>query len=387
MTRKITALIFLAILFAGCGEKRFTIKGNLDGAEPGTYVYIDRLGGMNLEPYDSVMTDDKGSFEFSGEIEHPEFFLIRLSESNFLTTLIEPGENMRLTANADSLGFTAEVEGSPGTSKMIEYDLRLQQAMKELQQLGQIYEENIDSPDLEQIINELDTKAQGILGEMNEYTRNFIDENTESMVSLIALYKQISPQVYVLDINKDLDYYRRVDSTLFEKYPDSEPVITLHSQMETLMANMEAEAARSARTGVGALAPEIRLPNPDGDTISLSSTRGNYVLLDFWAAWCTPCRNENPNLVTVYEKYNDKGFEIYQVSLDRTREAWMNGIKEDKIGNWIHVSDLQYWSSIVVPLYGLESIPANYLLDTEGRIIDTNLRGEALAQKLAEIFE
>ncbi|MGM0667845.1 MAG: peroxiredoxin family protein, partial [Bacteroidota bacterium] len=158
-------------------------------------------------------------------------------------------------------------------------------------------------------------------------------------------------------------------------------------QMETLMANMDAEAAKAASTGIGALAPEIALPNPEGDTIRLSSTRGKYVLLDFWAAWCAPCRTENPRLVEAYEKYSGEGFEIYQVSLDQTREAWLDGISEDKIGDWIHVSDLKYWSSSVVPLYGIESIPSNYLLDAEGRIIATNLRGEALTLKLADIFE
>jgi len=387
MIRKITALAFLAILFAGCGEKKFTIDGKLDNPSPGTYVYLDRLGGMNLEPYDSVLIDEEGVFEFEGEIEHPEFFLIRISESNFLTTLLEPGEKLNLTANADSLGFTAEVTGSPGTAKMLEYDLRLQKAMKELQKLGEIYEENLDSPNLEEVINDLDARAQEILNDMNEYTRNFIDENIGSMVSLIALYKQITPQVYILNIEKDLDYYKRVDSSLNALYPESEPVKTLHTQMETLMANMDAEAARAASTGIGSLAPDIALPNPEGDTIRLSSTRGEYVLLDFWAAWCAPCRSENPNLVEAYGKYKDEGFEIYQVSLDQTREAWLDGIKEDKIDNWIQVSDLKYWSSAVVPLYDIKSIPANYLLDREGRIIATDLRGEALTRKLAEIFE
>ena len=387
MIRRITVLIFLAILFAGCGEKKFTINGKLDGASPDTYVYLERLGGMNLEPYDSVMTGENGSFEFTGEIEYPEFFLIRLNESNFLTTLIEPGQKITLTADADSLGFTAEVKGSPGTSKMIEYDIRLQEAMKELQKLGEIYEENVNSPVLDSILAELDSRAQDILNDMNEYTRNFIDENIESMVSLIALYKQITPQVYILNIDRDLDYYQRVDSTLYALYPEPEPVQTLHSQMETLMANLDAEAARTAKTGVGALAPEIALPSPDGDTIRLSSTRGDYVLLDFWAAWCAPCRSENPNLVEIYKKYKSEGFEIFQVSIDQTREAWLKGISEDKIGDWIHVSDLKYWSSEVVPLYGIQSIPANFLLDTEGRIIANNLRGGALAQKLAEIFE
>ena len=134
-------------------------------------------------------------------------------------------------------------------------------------------------------------------------------------------------------------------------------------------------------------APEIALPGPEGDTIRLSSTRGSYVLLDFWASWCQPCRAENPNLVRAYTLYHNRGFQIYQVSLDKTREAWVKGIEDDKLGKWIHVSDLKYWSSSVVPLYGIESIPANYLLDSEVRIIASNLRGDALQRKLEELFK
>lgn len=134
-------------------------------------------------------------------------------------------------------------------------------------------------------------------------------------------------------------------------------------------------------------APEIALPDPEGDTIKLSSTRGSVVLIDIWAAWCGPCRRENPNLVRLYDLYHDKGFQIYQVSIDKTRQAWLKGIKEDGLEKWIHVSDLKYWSSVVVPLYKIESIPANFLLDREGNIIASGLRGETLQIKLAEIFE
>lgn len=387
MIRKITSLFFIAILLAGCGNNKFTIDGELEGAEPGSYIYLDKLGGTNLEPYDSVMIADNGSFKFSGEVEHPEFFLLKITDSNFLTTLVEPGDDITINAYADSLGFTAEVEGSPGTSKMIEYDQRLQQAMDELQELGEIYQANVDSPDLDQVMTDLDTRAQAILKDMNEYTRNFIDENIESMVSLIALYKQVTPQVYVLNIEEDLEYYKRVDSTLSALYPESEPVKTLHNQLETVISSMENSDPDAGNIGIGTVAPEIALPSPEGDVIKLSSTRGQYVLLDFWAAWCSPCRRENPNLVEAYEKYSDEGFEIFQVSLDQTREAWLEGIEEDKLDDWIHVSDLKYWSSEVVPLYGIESIPTNYLLDQEGRIIAANLRGEALVQKLSELFE
>ena len=163
----------------------------------------------------------------------------------------------------------------------------------------------------------------------------------------------------------------------------SEPVAALREQVIDLKTRINEPAAAGAAVSEGAFAPEIALPSVDGDTIRLSSTRGKVVLLDFWAAWCPPCRQESPYLNEAYDKFSKKGFEIYQVSLDRTREDWVKGIEDDKLGRWIHVSDVMYWNSVVVPVFKIESIPFNLLLDEEGRIIESNLRG----QRLIEVLE
>jgi len=170
-------------------------------------------------------------------------------------------------------------------------------------------------------------------------------------------------------------------------YPEYEPVASMHTQVQELVSKVGAEASVAPSSKEGSEAPEIALPTPEGDTVKLSSTRGSVVLLDFWASWCSPCRQENPNLVKAFNQYHKKGFQIYQVSLDKTKEAWIKGIQDDQLGKWIHVSDVQYWNSVVVPLYKIESIPSNLLLDREGRIIASNLRGEQLQLKLAELFK
>lgn len=137
---------------------------------------------------------------------------------------------------------------------------------------------------------------------------------------------------------------------------------------------------------IGDLAPEIVLPSSKGKVISLSSLRGKVVLIDFWASWCGPCRQENPNVVKVYEKYKDKGFEIFGVSLDMNKSQWLQAIQSDNL-TWPQVSDLGYWNSVVVPKYQIAGIPATFLLDKEGKIIARDLRGEELDKKLAEVFK
>jgi peroxiredoxin len=138
-------------------------------------------------------------------------------------------------------------------------------------------------------------------------------------------------------------------------------------------------------TAVGQPAPEIALPNPQGQVVSLSSMRGKYVLVDFWAKWCGPCRAENPNVVRAYQKYKDKGFTVFGVSLDRNKEDWVQAIKEDNL-TWTHVSDLKYWQSEAAKTYNITGIPFSVLLDPSGVIIAKNLRGAALEAKLEEIF-
>jgi thiol-disulfide isomerase/thioredoxin len=206
-------------------------------------------------------------------------------------------------------------------------------------------------------------------------------------VSLVALYQQVAPQKYVMNPVADIEYFVKVDSSLFKRYPQSEPVKALHEQVQALVERVNMEKGQAPITGTGNPVPEIALPTPTGEIVKLSSTRGNVVLLDFWASWCSPCRRENPNLVKAYSTYKSKGFQIFQVSLDKTKEDWLTGIKQDNLGQWIHVSDLKYWNSMVVSLYKIQSIPYNILLDKEGKVIASNLRGEQLFLKLQEVFK
>ena len=146
------------------------------------------------------------------------------------------------------------------------------------------------------------------------------------------------------------------------------------------------ESAKKA--DVGEIAPNFEAPTPSGEMLSLNETLGKYTIIDFWASWCRPCRLENPNVVKVYEKYHDKGLNIISVSLDRTgqKDRWVQAIKDDKM-DWYHVSNLQFWQDPIAQQYNVRSIPATFLLDAEGKIIDKNLRGPALERRIAQLLD
>ncbi|HUX94463.1 MAG TPA: TlpA disulfide reductase family protein [Bacteroidales bacterium] len=387
MIKKFILFLITIIVVFGCKNNVAEISGTLMKPEAGSYIFLEELQPEQLKRIDSVIVSPEGNFTFEREVTKPSFYLLKISENNFLTMLLEPGDKIKMNTYFDSLSYPASLSGSKGTELMVEYNITLRKSIKKFSTLNSIYMDNINNPELASVVESLDSMAQGYLDEINTYTKNYIDNNLTSLVSLVALYQQIAPNVYVMNPSKDLSYFTKVDSSLTINYPENALVNTLHDQIMEMEQSLQTSTAETEEAGEGTEAPEITLPSPEGDTIKLSSTRGSVVLLDFWASWCLPCRKENPNLVKAYTKYHSKGFQIFQVSLDKTREAWIKGISDDQLGSWIHVSDVKYWNSVVVPLYMIESIPTNFLLDKEGRIIASNLRGEQLENKLSEIFK
>lgn len=247
-----------------------------------------------------------------------------------------------------------------------------------------------DKQTFEQRVNESNqegrviyTQSQNIIsGIVQQYQAMYnreSDKNSQKLKNLLLENKDDIAVLMFLDNfprEKNAALHNEVVMALHEKYPDHQLVKEKYA----------IETSPATATSIGAIAPDLAFPDPDGNIRKLSDLRGKVVLLDFWASWCRPCRGENPHVVAMYQKYHDKGFEVFSVSLDRDKESWKRAIAADGLVWPNHVSDLKYWSSEAARTYGVSSIPSTFLLDQNGRIIAKNLRGEALSNALKQLF-
>lgn len=381
-------LLFLSIAFVlySCDSEPdfFTISGEITNAN-GEKLYLVELQTSNINILDSVILNNTGTFSFKGQTNIPKFYAIRTTSNNYLTLIINHLEQININTDGENLSENTIITGSAESQNILILRTKLEGSIKKLDSLAIYYQSLIGTRKLNKVKDSLSLVSQKIIEEHTEFTQNFITDNSNSLAGLMALYQQIAPRRYVLNPKDHFEYFNLVDSSLISSIPKSDAVKALHAQLEEFKRQNIAENEINEVVEIGAIAPDIALPCPAGDTVTLNSLRGKYVLLDFWASWCRPCRVENPSLVKYYEKYHEKGFEIFQVSLDKKKESWIEAIEKDKL-SWIHVSDLQYWNSAPAELYKVQSIPASFLLDKQGKIIATNLRGDALEAKLSELF-
>ena len=367
----IAAMLFLA----ACADKGAVVKGNLINGE-GETIVLERLSSTDIFAKDSVEISSDGDFKLAdAEITEPGFYRLRVNQNNFVILLLQDGDKAEVTGNALDFYKSYEVSGSEESQKLRMLDKRLRQdyeltdsLRKSFMQMQSSGQYNMDS--VKQSIDDIFMEAQV---KKQEFVHGFIEENKNSLATLSA--------VQSLKYDENAELFGQVASNLETTYPNSDYVKQFKKQLVDLKSKQQA----AAKTGIGAEAPEIIVQTPDGETIKLSDFRGKVTMVDFWAAWCKPCRAENPNVVRVYNKYHDKGFEVFGVSLDRDKESWVMAIQQDGLP-WKHGSELKFWQSSFVPAYNLDGIPMTYLLDENGIIIAKGLRGAQLEAKLQEIF-
>jgi peroxiredoxin len=382
----LTVTVALLAAMSSCGSDGFTVSGTVKDAGEGEYIVLRQVRPGMLEPVDSVVPDQEGKFSLRHKTPWPAFFMLSMGSDDFLTLLAAPGERISVEAKRSELASPMQIRGSEESSLMLAFRSDHQEVIKELQQLTEVYNDSLGSPRLPLLMDSLDRRAAELVSGLREKGTALLEENSSSMVAIWLLNQQVVPGKQLFEASREPELFYRVDSLLFDRYPEADLVIDLHRFVAGLRNSLAVSNDADPRPAVGSLLPEIALPGPDGDTVRLSSTRGRIVLVDFWAAWCPPCREENPNLVALYDLYHSRGFDIYQVSLDIRKEDWTEAIRKDRLGRWHHVSDLKYRDSEVVRSFGLSEIPSSFLLDREGRVLAVNLRGDALRKKVEELL-
>jgi peroxiredoxin len=376
MMRIFKMLSLVAVLALGAckneSSDRFIIEGSISGAA-GEVVKLIEFTLEAAITIDSVTIGEDGKFKISAAGTEPTVYMLTLANAGLLPLLAENGDKITVNTTADQYLVAAEIVGSRGSEELLAYFREFNNFQERVAELNAALMPFSNLPEFEEKRAEAQEKYTALESFQKNYVKSFIKENKTSVVPVFAsLYAAnfISPE-------SEFEWYLELLERFQAEFPNSKYTSWLSQYVEPYR--------NLAELSPGKQAPDFKLATPEGDSLSLSDLRGKYVLIDFWASWCAPCRQENPRVVKMYERFKGKNFEILGVSLDREREGWVKAIKDDQLA-WKHVSDLKFWDSMVTGLYAIQSIPATMIVDPEGKIVARNLRGTELEDKLASLL-
>ena len=381
--KKIAVLIIIAAIFGACknnnGTNEFVVKGQIKNAV-NQKIYLEELFFADKAP-EVIDTGSiaNSSFEVTGTSLTEGLYRMRLEKDKGSFIFINDQNNIAFTADVQAASF-----------KDVNFNTPINQRLKIFVATAddQIVALNNQSTSIKQYQVKTDSIYKAMLSKYDataiayqKYIINYIDTCSNATLVMFALgyTREIEPS--------------KIEKTvqgLPKRFPNNTVVASLVKEFNSMMEKAKQPTTETASTNtavaIGSQAPELNMPDVNGNMFALSQLKGKYVLIDFWASWCSPCRAENPNVVKAYATFKDKNFTVLGVSLDKDKNAWLTAIKADNL-TWPQISDLKWWNSAATSLYGLTSIPFNVLVDTQGKIIATNLRGADLEKKLTEILK
>ena len=385
----VAGLLVAALLFTSCQQKKkggFTVEGSFRNADklsmiagPINYAYLLEVpSGKDQQPFvlDSVkLSGNSGHFSLAGNTRTQELHEIVFGNNVIAVPLINDAPEIDVNVDLGKRDDFYEVKGSEGSNQLKDLinffgrkNYEMEQSMAQLDSLKSTH-----APD--SMVLAATAKKNSAIQELNTYLRQFI--NTNNNPTLCALVLGWSSRSF------SKEEFEAALGNLVRKYPDNATLKAVKQDYEQQLAQM---SQNNDSSWVGRPAPELTLPDLNGHPVSLASFKGKYLLVDFWASWCGPCRMENPNVVQAYNEYKNKNFTILGVSLDKEKGAWEEAIKADNLG-WTQVSDLKYWQSRAADVFQFRGIPFNVLIDPQGKIIAQGLRGADLENKLKEVLK
>lgn len=384
--QKIVIAVLTVSFFTACSSSdnnSFTVSGTLKNTSA-KVVYIEEnivSTGENIVK-DSAKIDDSGKFSVKVRAKNEGIYSLRLQdEVAHFATVINDASNIKLDADFKKRFDFYDVSGSKASKTINEYLARLNEMQRQkfnyLMQIDSIKSAHGDSL----LVEDLDSKQKEISNGLKLYTKQTVEQSNSSSLAMHILSTYV---VMARDPNYRMKNFTDEElvailSDMVRKFPDRTDIAGIRNSIES----------RTVKTvWVGKQAPDISMPDTEGKTVSLNSFRGKFVLVDFWASWCGPCRRENPNVVEAYNRFKNKNFTILGVSLDRPgeKDRWLQAIKDDNL-TWTHISDLKYWQSAAVSIFQFNSIPFNVLVDPNGMVIGESLRGIDLEEKLTEVLK
>lgn len=364
----LASLLTLSLISCNKDSNSYTLEGDAVGFADGTEIYVYTLESRQPKVLDTI-TVTAGKFSKTypkSDISTLNF--LRINEIQGSVLFFPENEDMKATIYKDSIQASRIIGGKQNEAysrfvdKMTTFNNRKQESMENFRE-ARLANDTAT-------IAAIQSQNLNIVGEETEYKKKFLKENNNTLFAAMLISEMVS--------RKELT---PAEASAFIEQMDEK--LTSNVIVQELNSNLES----MKKADVGSVAPNFSAPTPTGEMLSLKDAMGKYTIIDFWASWCKPCRMENPNVVKVYNKYHDKGLNIISVSLDKAeqKDKWIQAISDDKM-DWFHVSNLQFWQDPIAQQYNVRSIPATYLLDENGMIIDKDLRGAALEAKIATLL-
>lgn len=381
--KKLLTILLVSILLASCQKENrtdYVINGNAEGVHNGIRVYLRNVNDEGREVYKDTAIVMNGKFKMEGSVEEPSVYFLAIDGLQGDVIFMLENSEIDIEVNKE-MPLNSKVTGSESHKGFEAF----QNGLAEIREEGRaimVHYRQVKMPEEKEKRDSLQKELEKVSIKLLDHPLNFAKENNDTYFSLNLIGLEANkPKFKVVEFMEAFD-------NLKPSLKESPKGIEVKQRLDELYKEYE----KIAHLEIGKIAPNFEAPTPEGKMLSLNDVKGKVTIIDFWAAWCGPCRKENPNVVRVYEKYHDQGLEIIGVSLDGQsrqkdpKKAWLDAIEKDGL-TWNQVSHLKYFKDPVAELYNIQAIPATFILDAEGKIVAKNLRGKALENKVKELLE